>query len=386
MEAGKLQVINGATLQRSANPGLQVVSLARTGCDEYFVTAPLLNGEHAGSLFARAAEAFRDRNATIVSMDIFGIPHDDGNGLAQVAQVFGPVAWPVTWIDRHPKVPTGGVHIWAVGGPTPIAITQGDVVTGMQFEDPWATFCRQGGLVPGNIEEAPADQASSVLYAMETTLQAAGMEFADVVRTWFYNRDITAWYGDFNRVRNQFFASRGVYEGLVPASTGVGGGDVGASALAGGLLAIRPKNELVRVVAAFSPLQCPALDYGSAFSRAIEATFPDHLRLLVSGTASISPQGYTEHADDIEAQVMRTIEVVGALLESRGTTWDEVTSGLAYVKRVEDIPSVNKILVRAGLDGLPILLVHADICRDDLLFELEVNAISPRVPYHHAPG
>jgi enamine deaminase RidA (YjgF/YER057c/UK114 family) len=345
-----------------------------------------LSGEQPGSLFERAAEALRDRGAAIVSVEVVGVPYDNGKGPERLAQAFGPVAWPVTWIDRRPDVAMGGVHIWAIVGPTPTPIVQGSVVTGTRFEDTWATFCRVGGLAPADIEAAPADQASSILHAMETTLHAADMGFADVVRTWFFNRDISAWYGDFNQARNRFFASRGVFQGVVPASTGVGGGDVGAAALTGGLLAIRPKNGLAHIVPAFSPLQCPALDYGSAFNRAIEVAFPDHVRLLVSGTASISPHGHTEHAGNVEAQVTRTVDVVGALLESRGTAWDEVTSGLAYVKRIDDLPAVTGHLERAQLDRLPILMVHADICRNDLLFELEVNVISPRARYNHGPG
>ena len=64
-----------------------------------------------------------------------------------------------------------------------------------------------------------------------------------------------------------------------------------------------------------SPLQCPALDYGSSFSRAVELVAGDHRRLFVSGTASISPEGHTLHVGDVDAQVARTMEVVEAMLE-----------------------------------------------------------------------
>ena len=108
--------------------------------------------------------------------------------------------------------------------------------------------------------------------------------------------------------------------------------------------------------------------------------------MLVSGTASISPRGHTEHAGDVAAQVDRTIDVVGALLASRDLSWDDVTDGLAYVKRIEDADAVTKRFERKQIEGLPFMIVNADICRDDLLFELEVNAISPRAPHHDGPG
>ena len=59
VDVGQSQVINGASLQRSADRGLHVVSVMRTGCDEHFITAPLLSGD-TRSLFKRAAEAPRD--------------------------------------------------------------------------------------------------------------------------------------------------------------------------------------------------------------------------------------------------------------------------------------------------------------------------------------
>lgn len=370
------QVVDGASCVRSVNNGAHTVSLVRAGCDEYFVTASLLDGEHPYTVFERVAETLRGRDAKIVSMVIAGIP----NGLEALSVVFGPVRWPVTWIDKSPHAAIGGVHLWAVAGPTLWPIRQRGAIVGTRFDDRCATYCRIGGLVPEDAEAPPASQARSILERMDATLRAANMEFADVVRTWFYNRDITGWYGEFNRVRTRFFESHGVFQRIVPASTGVGGADIGAFALTAGLLAIRPKDAPGRTTAVDSPLQCPATNYGSSFSRAVAVALPDHARLLVSGTASISPQGQTEHVGDIDAQVNKTFEVVGTILETREFDWDDVTNGVAYVKRVQDLPIVEDFLKRNRFEQLPLLVVHADICRDDLLFELEVNAISAQEP------
>ncbi|NUM52256.1 MAG: hypothetical protein HUU46_01305 [Candidatus Hydrogenedentes bacterium] len=376
-----VQVIDRAALQRLNGKGVYTVCLTRTACNEYHVTAPASRDEHPGAVFERAAEALRDTGAAIVSMDVAGVPFDAGRG--EMIRAFGTPSWPVTWIDRRPFHAGGGLHIWAVSGPVLTPIENGDVVAAVRFEDLWATYCCAGGFLPAGIAAPPADKTLSVLTAMESTLESANLEFADVVRTWFYNRDITAWYREFNRARTQFFDSRGVFDRLVPASTGVGAGDIGTAALTGGLLAIRPKNGFVQISAVDSPLQCPATKYGSAFSRAVEAAFPDHGRLYVSGTASISRDGHTQHLGDIVAQVERTIGVVGALLESRVMSWDDVTSGTAYIKRGEDFAAVAKCLERAKIDAAPFLMLQADICRDELLFELEVSAISTRIENNH---
>ncbi|GMU92367.1 MAG: hypothetical protein AMXMBFR4_14250 [Candidatus Hydrogenedentota bacterium] len=375
------QVIDRVSVQHSADRGLYVASLNRSGCDEYFVSAPLLDDEQPGALFERAAGAVRDRCAAIVSMEVFGIPHGDGTGKEFLVGAFGRVAWPLTWIDGNPDRPRGGVQIWAATGVALTRITRGRTVVGIRFEDSWATFCRAASLIPANVKGTPEDQATALLRTMEATAQDAGMDFADVVRTWFYNRDITGWYADFNRARDRFFASRGVCRQIVPASTGVGGDNVPGAALSGGFLAVRPKDERVCIAAACSPLQCPATQYGSTFSRAVEVTFPDHARLFVSGTASISRHGQTQYAGDFKAQMDRTLDVVGALLDSRGYTWESVASGVAYVKRSEDVPAARMHLARNSLDALPILVVRADICRDDLLFELEVIALRARTEH-----
>ena len=383
--AAQTEVIERAVLRRSGDRGVHSFALSRAGCDEYFVTAPMIGGECPRTLFERTAGALHDCGAAIVSMEIAGVPH--GPGL--VREVFGPVAWPVTWIDRRPATTMGGVRVWAVAGPSPTPIHRGETIVAARFEGPWAVYCRVGGLIPEDTDTAPANQATSVLNAMAAALRGAGMDFSDVVRTWFFNRDITAWYDAFNRARNLFFEAHGMSPCHIPASTGVGGGvgrGVGGAALTAGLLAVRPSDARVQIEAVDSPMQCSATNYGSAFSRAIAATFPDHGRLLVSGTASIAPRGQTEHAGDVAAQTDRTIDVVGALLASREMSWDDVTDGIAYVKRADDVAAVAERFARKRIEGLPIMFVHADICRDDLLFELEVNAISVRNDSARGPG
>ena len=49
---------------------------------------------------------------------------------------------------------------------------------------------------------------------METGLQLAGMEFTNIVRTWFFNYNIPDWYNTFNDVRTAFFKKKAVFNGL----------------------------------------------------------------------------------------------------------------------------------------------------------------------------
>jgi len=201
------------------------------------------------------------------------------------------------------------------------------------------------------------------------------MDFSQVLRTWFCNDDILSWYEDFNQARDTFFRERGIFDGLVPASTGVGGRNPAGAALTGGLLAVRAKGREAQAIAVPSPLQCPALEYGSSFSRAAELTAPDHRRLFVSGTASIAPEGHTVHVGDTDAQVALTMEVVEAILTSRDMGWGDVSRAIAYFKHSGDVRALGDYCADRGIQTLPAVLVNDDICRDDLLFEIELDAV-----------
>ena len=124
-----------------------------------------------------------------------------------------------------------------------------------------------------------------------------------------------------------------------------------------------------------SPLQCAALQYGSSFSRAVEIGTPEYRTLMVSGTASIEPGGATAHVDDVERQIQLTMDVVEAILTSRGMGWKDATRAVMYLKKASYTGLWQAWLRRNRLEALPLLTVEADVCRDDLLVELEVDTV-----------
>jgi enamine deaminase RidA (YjgF/YER057c/UK114 family) len=211
---------------------------------------------------------------------------------------------------------------------------------------------------------------------MDALLRSCGMNFHNVVRTWFQLRHILEWYDEFNAVRNAFYAEQKLDWQNLPASTGIGALPPGEEALSGGLLALRPlqPDSRVQVTAVPSPQQGPAQDYGSAFSRAIEITAPEHRRLLISGTASIDERGATLHPRRFHPQMAKTFGVLGRLLESRGMGWADVLHGVAYIRRAEDIPALEKFIRQRGIPPIHVVPLAATVCRDDLLFELEIEA------------
>ena len=128
-----------------------------------------------------------------------------------------------------------------------------------------------------------------------------------------------------------------------------------------------------------SPLQCSALDYRSSFSRAVEVSRDGRRELYISGTASIEPGGKTVFLDDVPGQIALSMDVVAAILHSRCMTWQDCTRAIAYVKEKSSGPLVAQYLRAHCLEALPVTIMHADICRTDLLFEIELEAAKPAV-------
>ena len=125
-----------------------------------------------------------------------------------------------------------------------------------------------------------------------------------------------------------------------------------------------------------------ARDYGSAFTRGLRVELPGGItHLLISGTASVGPQGETLYPGDFRGQLWRTYHNLSALLESEGACWEDVVRTTCYLRDIErDYAEFNAIrneFYRAlGLDPYPASTgIQARICRSDLLVEIEALAI-----------
>lgn len=369
----EVQVLFSRTLRKDTYPGATVVRVSASSCTECFLTCVPLEGEAPADVFARAAELVRASGCEIVAQDVIGIRGRDGSALQALKDAFGEVSWPVTWIEPGDDASNlFGTQIWAVSG---IALKRLGTA-GTILENDSVRYLRVGGIVPGSETVPRGEQARDVLGQLESHLGAAGMTFHDVARTWFYNEDILAWYGEFNHARTTFFQERDVFSRLMPASTGIGAANPSGGALVSGLLGLKAKGPEVSLVGVESPLQCSAAAYGSSFSRAVEIAEPGLRRLFVSGTASIAPEGHTAHLGDIDAQVALTMEVVQAILASRGMNWDNASRAIAYLKYSRDLPAFTGYCERNGLTSLPVVSVCDEVCRDDLLFEIELDALS----------
>ena len=317
-------------------------------------------------------QAAGDRSATILSQFVFaGTEHYEEFGLNAKPE------WPVVWLQGD-ACECGDIYSMqgvALSGlnPQPIHFNGRDM--GFTYEDDSARYCRLRGVIPQDLTASRSDQARSAFETMDAALKLNGFKFTDTVRTWIYLDNLLEWYDDFNVVRTQYFNETGIFDHMVPASTGIGAGNQFGAAIMMDVLAVKPKDSSLNIQEVVSPLQNPALDYKSSFSRAVEMTYPTHKNLLISGTASIDPAGATVHLDDPEKQIRLTMDVVHAILESRGMGWGDLFRGIAYFKNMDYLPIYEKIAGEMNVPSFPLAISHADVCRHDLLFEIEVDAV-----------
>ena len=344
-------------------------------CELHLTLRPL-PGETWSAACRRLRDALADHAATPAAMMVLGDCRQQVEAVTALRRLFGAVNWPVTWAEGADLGgrPWAGMQVWAVRGAPVEPIEVAGRVLGSQYRDAHARRVLLGGLGPGRTTGSSPEQARRTFEQLEAVLAQVGLRMAHVARTWFFLDNILAWYGEFNRVRTDFFRARGVFGGVVPASTGVGASNPDGAAVTAAALALEACGTSAGVAEIPSPAQCPATSYGSSFSRAVEIRAGRCRHVIVSGTASIAPDGRSAHPGQLLGQIELTFAVVGDILKSRGLEFADTTRATAYFKTAEGAEIFGDWLARQGWQGLPVVSAVATVCREELLFELELDA------------
>lgn len=228
--------------------------------------------------------------------------------------------------------------------------------------------------ISGTRSGSDVERAKAMLEKSEAILKQYSSDFRSVPRTWMWLENILGWYGRFNRVRNEFFTDRGIITAgevqKLPASTGIGLAPAGRESCAMDLVAILEPADSIKYLPSAGRQHC-AFEYGSAFSRATEAIMPAANTVFISGTASIDINGVTTNIGNPLGQIKETIENVRAVLRDMHCTDSDVVQAIAYCKTAE----VEKVFeeYKSSLNW-PWITVVCDICRPELLFEVEITA------------
>lgn len=205
--------------------------------------------------------------------------------------------------------------------------------------------------------------------------------YPNLLRVWHYLPDIHGEehslerYKRFSLGRHEAFVSRGrAISRDAPAASAVGMG-AGNTVIAF-LAALRPGTPIE------NPRQLSAWSYpaqygprGPTFSRALFATWNGCPQLYVSGTASIFGH-LSRHEGDAAAQADETVLNLRTVLgEAKGLIEADASSDLLFKVYLRDPayrPPVEQKL-RAAFGPAPhIVWLQADICRRELLLEIEL--------------
>ena len=255
-------------------------------------------------------------------------------------------------------------------------------------------WCRNDGVLYGVLELSEADflpmpgcsslQAASAEAYRRIFRLLDAQDMPHLWRVWNYLADINLETGGLERYRqfnigrqDAFVACRRGATGNVPAACAIGlaGGPLSIAFMAGTTPAVPVENP--RQVSAYN---YPA-DYGPrspTFSRAA-LVYPEGQEILfISGTASIVGH-QTVHPGDVVGQCRESMANIAAVLAEANRLRRSPAFMLSelcyrvYVRHAGDFDKVRAAL-RTLIGAAEVVYVQADICRHDLLLEIEAFA------------
>lgn len=294
---------------------------------------------------------------------------------------FGPGA-PMVDDPRYLRVPLQphGAHrfeVWTAGGP---------VSTGRDDGIAWAS---DGALLFGaiDIDEPLRDDDTDIAAATREAYArlsafTAGGDHPHLLRTWNYFDAITAGVGDQERYR-RFCVGR--VEGLgaidaatMPAATAIGSVD-GVRRLQVYWLASRTPGTPLGNPRQLDPWHYPR-EYGPqspSFARAMLPPAAADMPLMLSGTAAIVGHASLHEGaplaqlDELLANLDSLLSRARALRPSLPAHFGAGTRLKVYVRDRDDLPAVAAALDARLGDNVPRLLLHAAVCRHELVVEID---------------
>jgi len=348
----------------------------------------------AQAAYGEIARVLQDHGLTVVHERLFGSLTVKSAVMASRAAALRaknlPADGPITYIQGHPPWGEGfaGAIIQAVACRNPQdevwTISDQGKAVGRGWRRQGATVLLlqniQGLVLGPQGVNTPFIQTRRMLQRAAQLLETQGASYRDVVRTWFYLADILAWYPEFNRSRTAIYGRFGILPGQdngrlkLPASTGIRGELPTGAAGALDLLAVAgPVESRPRVRQLSNPGQQDAFQYGSAFSRGALIEGPDISLLQVSGTAAIDEKGTSLYPGDIRGQIDCTFDKIAALIGQEGARLTDIVAACVFVKHPEHAQVYRERLAAWGLEDFPAVVMVADVCRPELLFELDAE-------------
>lgn len=330
-----------------------------------------------------------------------GVPRADGNLLAGIGFSLLPAADIAASNALRANVPMAALDVdGALGSAVERWLADGALTHGLRDA---LRYCHNDEILFGLIQLPEAEfetgeqgeegktalqKASEYAYREIFKLTDA-LDFTGILRFWNYFADINGHSHGEERYR-QF--NQGRQDGFLSAGRKVTGGVPAASALGfaqGPLTVYFLAARGITPLAIENPRQISAYQYPEAygkrsptFSRANVARLGGRDLLILSGTASIVGH-QTLHVGDVVAQTRESVANVAALVAEANRVAPQAGFSLSemcykiYVRHAKDVAAIHAELVRSLGASARMTFLHADICRHDLLMEIEATAGHP---------
>lgn len=325
---------------------------------------------------------------------------------AQIKQSFSGTGIPVSILSESPEKPNRVIIEAGFADSASVQVEYGQVgfvryckLSASGHSEFWFA-----GIEGSTIETTISESAESAFRQLLAAFHQLRLSFNQIVRQWNYVEQIFGFketelqlrqnYQLFNEVRGDYY-SRYLTAPDFPAATGIGVAHHGVSieclAVAG--------DENLKIISLSNPEQLDSYQYGQTvlkgkpkkhqtsnqppqFERAKLMISRNQSRVFISGTASIAGQE-TIGLNDVEKQTRITIDHIELLTGRKNlklhypkltSVPDQYAYVRVYVKNEADIPVV-KAICRNHFGKVPLSFVRADICREDLLVEIEAEKI-----------
>lgn len=253
------------------------------------------------------------------------------------------------------------------------------------IENEDARFIFAGGFQADVVNNSIDEQSKEVFKQLGKLLQKEKLEIHNIIRQWNYMELITdqdqegnQHYQLFNNARTAFY-SKTEWDNGYPAATGIGT-DLGGILVE--IDAIVPKKKTVSITPIDNKLQVAAHVYSDQvliqannhkstpkFERAKSLEIEQNKLIYISGTAAIRGE---ESLTDVglEKQLHITMENIAELIGD-----SKIKLLRVYLKHSECKQETVRLMEEYNLT-IPISYLYADVCRDELLIEIEGIAIN----------
>ncbi|MDD4929324.1 MAG: hypothetical protein PHP85_08615 [Gallionella sp.] len=328
-----------------------------------------INGEHL-SVAARLQQAAHHR---VLGALCFAAETSNETGYPQIPCM----SVPMQRLDTNEPV----LELWHGSGELAKGLC-GDIHYSHDDNVLFGVIALNEALFDATDDKTPLQQATASAYCQIFALLDA-MPFPYLFRVWNYIARINEKsfdlerYQQFNRGRQEAFMAHGrdvMKNAPAACALGVAQGPLTIAFLAGRTRPLNLENPRQISACEYPPQYGPR---SPIFSRASLVRMGQNEVLFISGTASIVGHA-TLHAGDVVAQTRETMNNIKAVLvevNRHQTGFDPAClSYKVYVRHPADFELIRDELARSG--GAPkAVYLRADICRQDLLVEIEATAI-----------